>query len=67
VSGENDIDTARLGRTLVRIGFVTAVCLLLAVNRLEGTALRIGVVATGTVTVVTAIVGFLVAAASTYV
>jgi hypothetical protein len=65
VSSETGIDTARLGRTLVLIGFVTAVFLLLAVNRLEGTVFRIGVVTIGTVASVTGIVGPLVAA-STY-
>jgi ABC-type enterobactin transport system permease subunit len=57
---------ARFGRTLALIGFVTTVFLMLAVNRLEGTALRVGIVGISVVAFVTAIVGFLVAAATTF-
>jgi ABC-type enterobactin transport system permease subunit len=66
VSDESGIDLARLGRTLTLIGFVTAVFLLLAVNRLSGEVFRVGVVGIGAVAFVTAIVGFLVAAVSAF-
>jgi ABC-type enterobactin transport system permease subunit len=66
VSDEPGIDLARLGRTLTLIGFVTAVFLLLAVNRLSGEVFRVGVVGIGAVAFVTAIVGFLVAAVSAF-
>ncbi len=59
-------DTARLGRTLVLIGFVTAVFLLITVRRLDGQALQMGVVGVATVAFVTALVGFLIAAASAF-
>lgn len=58
------IDTGRLGRTLALIGFVTAVFLLLIANRLDGDVLRIGVVAIGTIALITAMTGFLIAAGS---
>ncbi|MFC5278751.1 hypothetical protein ACFPM1_08300 [Halorubrum rubrum] len=61
---EPGIDLARFGRTLALIGFVTTVFLFLIVNRLSGDTLRIGVVAVGTVALITAITGFLIAAGS---
>jgi hypothetical protein len=66
VSSESGIDLARLGRTLILIGFVTAVFLLLAVNRLDGDVLQVGIVGIGAIAFVTAIVGFLVAAVSAF-
>jgi ABC-type enterobactin transport system permease subunit len=66
VSSEPGIDVARLGRTLALVGFVTAVFLLLAVNRLSGDILRVGIVGIGAVAFFTAISGFLIAAASTF-
>jgi hypothetical protein len=64
VSSEPGIDTARFGRTLALIGFVTAVFLALAANRLEGDVFKVGAVAIGSVALVTATIGFLVAAGS---
>lgn len=59
-------DTGRLARTLTLIVFVTAVFLFLVAQRLEGELLAIGTIAVGTVALVTALIGFLVAAASVY-
>lgn len=61
---EPGIDFGRFGRTLVLISFVTAVFLILTADRLGGEIFRIGAFAIGTVAVVTAIVGFLIAAGS---
>lgn len=64
MSSEPGIDAGRFGRTLVLIGFVTAVFLMLTANRLGDDAFRIGAVAIGTVALVTAIIGVLIAAGS---
>lgn len=64
VSSEPGIDVGRFGRILVLIGVVTAVFLILTAERLGGQLFRIGAFTIGTVGVVTAIVGFLIAAAS---
>lgn len=61
VNANAGIGWGRLGRTLGLIGFVSAVFLFLTVNRFEGELLRIGVVAIGSVAVVTAITGFIIA------
>jgi hypothetical protein len=66
VSSEPDIDVGRFGRTLALIGFVTAVFLLLTANRLDDELFQIGAVAIGTVALITAIIGFLIAATSGY-
>lgn len=64
MSNEPGIDAGRFGRTLVLIGFVTTVFLFLIADRLSGDSFRIGVVAIGTVALITAITGFLIAAGS---
>lgn len=64
MSSDPGIDVGRFGRTLVLIGFVTTVFLFLITNRLSGDTLRIGVVAVGTMALITAITGFLIAAGS---
>ena len=64
MSSEPGVDVARFGRTLVLIGFVTAVFLMLTASRLADELFQIGVFAIGTVAFVTAIVGFLIAAGS---
>jgi hypothetical protein len=66
VSNEPGFDTGRFGRTLVLIGFVTAVFLLLSANRLGDDLFKIGAVAIGAVGLITAIVGFLIAAGSAF-
>ena len=64
MSSDPGIDVGRFGRTLVLIGFVTTVFLFLITNRLSGDTLRIGVVAVGTMALITANTGFLIAAGS---
>ncbi|PSQ59447.1 MAG: hypothetical protein BRD23_04445 [Halobacteriales archaeon SW_9_67_25] len=66
MSNEPGFDTGRFGRTLVLIGFVTAVFLLLSANRLGDDLFKIGAVAIGAVGLITAIVGFLIAAGSAF-
>jgi hypothetical protein len=61
---EPGIDTGRFGRILALVGFVTTAFLFLTASRLSGDALRIGAVAIGMVGLITAIIGFLVAAGS---
>jgi hypothetical protein len=46
------------------ISFVTAVFLFLTANRFEGEVFQIGAVAIGTVAIVTAMIGFFIAAGS---
>lgn len=68
-SGEkryHGVDTGRLARLLTLIAGVTAISLLTAGQVLSGTLASIGVVAIGTVAVVTAMVGFLIALGSSY-
>lgn len=62
MSSEPGIDLGRFGRTLALIGFVTAAFLLLIANRLEGDVFQIGSVAIGVVALITAMVGFFIAA-----
>ncbi|PHQ39162.1 hypothetical protein DJ69_07560 [Halorubrum persicum] len=64
MSSEAGIDAGRFGRTLVLIGFVTTVFLFLIAERLSGDTFRIGAIAIGTVALITAITGFLIAAGS---
>ncbi len=66
MSNEPGFDTGRFGRTLALIGFVTAVFLLLSANRLGDDLFKIGAVAIGAVGLITAIVGFLIAAGSAF-
>lgn len=66
MSSEPGLDLGRFGRTLVLIGFVTAVFLTLTANRLGDALFQIGAVVIVTVAVLTAIVGFLIAAVSAY-
>lgn len=66
MSSDAGLDLGRLGRTLALIGFVTAVFLILTSARLEGAAFQIGAVAIGTMALVTAMIGFLIAVGSTY-
>lgn len=64
MSEKPGIDVGRFGRSLLLIGVVTSVFLTLTADRLGDEAFRIGVFAIGTVAVVTAITGFLIAAGS---
>lgn len=60
-----NIDTGRFARVVVLISFVTAVILLTTAQRFgtEGSIFPVAVVAVGAVSLVTAITGFLIAAA----
>jgi hypothetical protein len=64
VSTEPGIGRLRFGRILVLISVVTAVFLVLSADRLGGQTFQIGAFAIGTVAVITAIIGFLIAAGS---
>ncbi|MCQ4333443.1 hypothetical protein KM295_08110 [Natronomonas sp. F2-12] len=64
MSTDPGIDSFRFGRILLLISVVTAVFLVLSADRLEGEAFQIGAFAIGTVAVVTAIIGFLIAVGS---
>jgi hypothetical protein len=66
MSGDDGLDTARLGRLLLLIGFVTAVSLLTSAQVLPSDLFSVAVVAIGSVALVTAIIGFLIAAGATY-
>ncbi len=59
-------DTGRFGRLLALIGAVTAVSLLTSAQVLGGALLSIAIVAVGTVGLITAIVGFLIALGASY-
>lgn len=66
MSGENGLDVGRLGRLLTLIAFVTAVSLLTSAQVLAEELFSIAVVAIGSIALVTAIIGFLIAAGATY-
>ena len=60
------MDTGRFGRLLALIAAVTAVSLLTSAQVLSGEVLPIAVVAVGSIAVVTAIIGFLIALGASY-
>ncbi|RAW46609.1 hypothetical protein DQW50_03375 [Halorubrum sp. 48-1-W] len=66
MSSENAIDVGRLARLLTLIASVTAVSLLTSARVLPGDLFSIAVVAIGSIALVTAIIGFLIAAGATY-
>jgi hypothetical protein len=57
------LDVARLARLYTMIGFVTAVFMFTAASELSANVFPVAVAALGSVAVVTAIIGFLIAAA----
>ena len=59
-------DTGRFARLVALIAFVTALFVLTAAETLEGQILQIGVFAIGIVSIITAMIGFLIAAGSAY-
>ncbi len=63
---EGSFDRGRFGRLLALIGFVTAVSLLTSAQVLPSALFSLAVVAVGSIAVVTAIIGFLIAGAATY-
>lgn len=66
MSGEAGVDTGRIARTLTLIAIVTAVSLWVLAERLTGQLFQVGAAAVGAVAVVTAIIGFLIAAGTYY-
>ena len=66
MSSNTGLDVARLARLLTLIAFVTAVSLLTSARVLPGDLFSIAVVAIGSIALVTAIIGFLIAAGATY-
>ena len=60
------LDTGRFGRLLGLIAAVTAISLLTSAQILSGTLFSVAVVAVGTIALVTAIVGFLIAMGASY-
>ncbi len=63
---QSGIDLGRFGRTITLISFVTAVFIMLTANRLTSPVADIGFFAIGVVALITAMVGFLIAAVSIY-
>ena len=59
-------DVARLGRLLVLIVFVSGLFILTAAQTLSGQIFQIAVFAVGSVAILTAMTGFLIAAADLY-
>jgi hypothetical protein len=59
-------DTARFGRLLVLIAFVSALFIITAAETLEGRLFRISVFAIGSVSLLTAMTGFLISGAAAY-
>jgi len=66
MSSESGLDVARFGRLITLIGFVTAVSLLTSARVLPGELFSVAIVAIGSIALVTAITGFLIAAGQTY-
>lgn len=66
MSSKSGLDTARFGRLLLLIGFVTATSLLTSAQVLPNDLFSVAVVAIGSIALVTAIIGFLIAAGATY-
>lgn len=66
MSSDPGLDIARFGRTLILIAFVTGVFLFLSAERLDGELFGILAVAIGVVALITAQVGFLIAAGTAW-
>ncbi|NUC70962.1 hypothetical protein HTZ84_01320 [Haloterrigena sp. SYSU A558-1] len=60
------LETGRFGRLLALVAAVTAVALLTSAQVLPGTVVPIAIVAVGSIAVVTAIIGFLIALGASY-
>ncbi|MCU4741106.1 hypothetical protein OB955_12560 [Halobacteria archaeon AArc-m2/3/4] len=63
---ESTFDTGRFGRLLALIGAVTTVSLLTSAQVLAGAVFSIAIVAVGTVALITAMIGFLIALGASY-
>jgi uncharacterized membrane protein len=59
-------DKGRFGRILGLIAFVTAIAVITSAQTLEGTVFQISVFAIGAVSLLTAMIGFLIAASASY-
>jgi hypothetical protein len=59
-------DTGRFGRLLALIAFVSAVFIITSAQTLDGTLFQLSVFAIGAVAVLTAMMGFLIAASAAY-
>jgi hypothetical protein len=59
-------DTGRFGRLLALIAFVSAVFIITSAEALEGEVFQLAVFAIGAIAVLTAIIGFLIAAGAAY-
>ncbi|WP_418284516.1 hypothetical protein [Halorubrum sp. DTA46] len=66
MASDTGIDTGRFGRLLALIGFVTAVSLLTSARILPDALFSVAVVAIGSIALITAIVGFLIAGAAVF-
>lgn len=66
MSSSTGINTGRFGRLLALIGFVTAVSLLTSARILPDALFSIAVVAIGSIALITAIIGFLIAGAAVF-
>ncbi|MDZ5811111.1 hypothetical protein U4E84_07100 [Halorubrum sp. AD140] len=66
MASDDGLDSARFGRLLLLIGFVTTVSLLTSARILPNDLFSVAVVAIGSIALVTAITGFLIAAGATY-
>lgn len=66
MSSQPGIDRGRFGRTLLLVGFVTAVFLILTANRFDDSLFRISAVGIGVIALITAMTGFFIAAGSAY-
>ena len=62
----NGFDTARFGRLLVLIAFVTGLFILTAAQTLSGQIFQIAVFAVGSIAILTAMTGFLISGAGSY-
>jgi uncharacterized membrane protein len=62
----DSFDTGRFGRLLALIAFVTAVSVITSAETLDGDLFQLSVFAIGAVSLLTAIIGFLIAASSVY-
>jgi len=59
-------DTGRFGRLLALISFVTAISIMTSAQRLEGELFQISVFAIGSVALLTAMIGILIAGSAAY-
>jgi uncharacterized membrane protein len=66
MTANDEFDTGRFGRLLALIAFVTAISVMTSAQTLEDDLFQISVFAIGSVALLTAIIGFLIAASGAY-